>query len=198
VGSFGSSIDHVISEKDEGIYDAWNKGIKASCGEWIMYLGSDDVLCNGILEKKLSFIDSSPQVEYLSGKVMLVDENLNKIRIIGKPYDWSSFKTYMNVAHVASLHKRSLYEKFGYYDVQFKICGDYEFLLRMNRNLKAEYINEVFAKMRVGGASSGSFDSLVEARMAKLKNNIKNPFSIYFDYYYAVVKLKIKHIIGYV
>jgi glycosyltransferase involved in cell wall biosynthesis len=198
VKGFGASIDHVISGKDEGIYDAWNKGIMASSGEWIMYLGSDDVLCNGILDKMLSFIGSNTDVEYISGKVMLVDEGLNKIRIIGKPYNWSSFKTYMNVAHVASLHNKILYEKFGYYDLNFKICGDYEFLLRVNSNLKTQYLNEVFAKMRVGGVSSGSFDSLIEARAAKLKNNIKSIALIYLDYFYAVIKLKIKNMIAYI
>jgi glycosyltransferase involved in cell wall biosynthesis len=198
VEDFEDTVDHVISEEDEGIYDAWNKGIKASFGEWIMYLGSDDVLCHGALDKILCFVNSNPGVDYISGKVMLVDEDLNKIRVVGKPYNWSYFKTYMNVAHVASLHNRRLYEKYGSYDLNFKICGDYEFLLRINKNLKAGYLDEVFAKMRVGGVSSSSFDSLIEARTAKLKNKTKNKFFIHINYLYAAIKLKIKRLIRYI
>ena len=198
VESFGKMVDHVISDKDEGIYDAWNKGVKISSGNWIMYLGSDDVLCYGVLDKVLSFIDLNSDVDYISGKVMLVNGELKKIRVVGKPYKWSIFKTYMNVAHVASLHNRKLYDEYGGYDLSFKICGDYEFLLRAKRNLKAKYIDEILAKMRVGGVSSGSFDSLIEARSAKIKNNVKNHFLIYFDYYFSYVKLKVKVLIGYV
>ncbi|MBP9970812.1 MAG: glycosyltransferase, partial [Paludibacteraceae bacterium] len=51
INSYSSDIDYVLSEKDNGLYDAWNKGIKAAKGDWIMFLGADDQLLSNALEK---------------------------------------------------------------------------------------------------------------------------------------------------
>lgn len=195
VKGFGSEIDYLISEEDEGIYDAWNKGIKASIGQWIMFVGSDDMLCSGVIEKYESIIPGSKNIDYISGKVQLVDENRKPIRIIGERYNWSKFRAFMNVAHVASLHSRRLYDEFGYYDTKYKICGDYELLLRPKNNLKCLFIDYVVSNMAIGGISYNSISALVEAREAKLKNNSKSLLFIYLDYLWAFLKFKGKRVL---
>ena len=188
-------LDYFISEPDRGIYDAWNKGVAASTGHWISFLGSDDMLCPGILDKYEQAILENPMVDYISGKVQLINENGENLSVIGNKYNWNTFCTYMNVAHVASLHNRKLYDTYGYYDLAFKICGDYEFLLRPKNLLRTILIDEIVAKMTVGGISYGSSDALVETKKAKLKNQVKSKLSISIDYIIALVKLRIKKII---
>ena len=56
VKSYGVSIDYSISEKDQGIYDAWNKALKVAQGEWVMFLGADDYILSGSIKVYLDFV----------------------------------------------------------------------------------------------------------------------------------------------
>lgn len=190
-------IDIWLSEPDSGIYDAWNKGVRASSGDWIMFLGSDDILCGGIANTILKNLEKTSDVDYISGKVRLIDDVGMTIRTIGKKLTWRRFRRYMCVAHVGSLHNRTLYEKYGYYDTEFMICGDYEFLLRAGKTIKANFINEVVAEMTVGGVSYASKTSLIEARKAKVKNEINSNLINALDYYWATCKLGVKKCLGF-
>ena len=127
---FRKDIDHLISELDDGIYDAWNKGIRISTGKWIMFVWSDDEFRNDCISdlKKQITIDSN--FDYICGKIMFVNNKGHELKQFGQPFNWKQFRTLMNLAHVSSLHNRKLFEKYGYYDTTFRICGDYEFLLR--------------------------------------------------------------------
>lgn len=195
---YNDTIDVFITEQDDGIYDAWNKGLNASNGEWVMFVGSDDQLCNDIITKLESFILDRDDLEYISGRVQLIDHDQNKLQIVGAKYDWDIFRSRMNVAHVGSLHHFSLYEKFGYYDTSYKICGDYEFFLRIKDKLKASFINEVIANMTIGGVSYCTKSALVEARDAKINHKTKNVFLIFLDYYFSLSKWFFKKLLNHI
>jgi glycosyltransferase involved in cell wall biosynthesis len=192
VNKYISDIDVFITEQDDGIYDAWNKGVKSASSEWIMFVGSDDQLCPNILIELEGFILNHNNIDYISGRVQLVSFDQKPLQVVGDKYNWDVFRTRMNVAHVGSLHHSSLYEKYGYYDTSFKICGDYEFFLRIKDKLKADFFNKIVANMTVGGVSFASKSALIEARNAKLKHHSKDKFFIYFDYYISILKLYIK------
>lgn len=151
-GKFGEKLK-VISETDSGIYDAWNKGVKLASGEWICFLGSDDVLYDnalGVYAQYMNTIDKS--VNYISSKVELVTENLELIKVIGRP--WSNkMKSYCVIAHVASMHRRTLFNS-GLFSLKYGICSDYDFLLRNYNKISPLFIDCVTAKMRIGGVSN--------------------------------------------
>jgi glycosyltransferase involved in cell wall biosynthesis len=162
-------IDYWVSEPDNGIYDAWNKGLTLARGEWIAFLGSDDIYCADAIETYVTFINSHPdrQYDYISTKVELVTAKNELISIIGAAWNWPVFKKKMNVAHVGSLHHRSLFECYGSFDTSYKITGDYELLLRPRDTLRAGFINKVTARMRIGGASHNLLRAFAEAKRAK-------------------------------
>lgn len=189
------SIDCLISELDEGIYDAWNKGIKVATGNWLMFVGSDDELRPECIPSYQRQIQNNIDYDYISGRIMLVNQRGDELREFGQPYDWSVFRTIMNLAHVSALHNRRLYDTYGYYDTSYKICGDYELLLRPKSALKVKFIDKILANMAIGGVSYGSFPALEEARKAKLKHKVKSNPSILFDYYYSVFKLGLSKLI---
>lgn len=147
-------IDYYISESDNGIYDAWNKGIKVSNGEWILFLGADDSLLPDALSKyRLYLSEKSNFYEYISARVYYLNESGQIIKILGEKWNWNTFRKSMTVAHVASLHKKSLFKDIGLFNTAYKICADYEFLMRKEDQLKASFLNETVAQMRAGGIS---------------------------------------------
>lgn len=197
ITKYKPQISVAICEPDKGIYDAWNKGINASKGDWICFLGAGDLLNPNALNEYTKIIQNyqgDNPLEYISGKVTLIDKNNKPLRTIGKAWNWKAFKNYMCVAHVASLHSRNLYEKYGLYNLEYKITGDYEFLLRAGKDLNAAFCNTVVVKMLVDGASS-TFKSVIEQRNSKVNNRSVTAFKGNYDFVIASIKFFIKRMI---
>lgn len=185
----------VVSEEDNGIYDAWNKGVKLASGEWICFLGSDDMLYDNALEiyaKNMNAADES--INYISSKVELVTANLNLIKVIGKP--WSNkMKSYCVIAHVASMHRRKLFDN-ELFSLKYKICSDYDFLLRNYYKIKPLFIDCVTAKMRIGGISNTSaWNALRETLNIKNDRFKERRILNYLFYLKAIIALVIKRYI---
>lgn len=157
ISSYANKIDYTISESDKGIYDAWNKGISHSKGDWVMFVGADDVLLPDAIQKYLRVIDSTTDIDtydYICAHNELVDTKGTVLRIIGQKPEWKVMIKRMAAAHVASLHNRkNLFETCGLYDTNLKICADYEMLLRKRDKLKYLFIDTHIAQMLVGGMS---------------------------------------------
>ncbi|MES2445765.1 MAG: glycosyltransferase family 2 protein [Bacteroidota bacterium] len=189
---YKSKIALVISEKDDGIYDAWNKGVKFSKGTWLMFIGSDDVLHQGALDAYAIFIqESGGNFNYISSRVNLVKNNGKIIREIGKPWRWENFKKYMCVAHVGSLHHKTLYEDFGLYNIDYKITGDYELLLRARNKLRAGFLNVITVSMQIGGVSVGR-NSFSETYNAKVTTGRRNKLIAQMEMMEAKIKYRIR------
>ncbi len=164
-------IKRYISEADNGIYDAWNKGIQLSKANWICFVGSDDILRPNFIEKYIEVIKrinkTNDSVDYISSKVNYVDSQFRTLRILGKEWEWNKFKYGMTTAHVGSMHNRNLFNQIGLYDTNYKIIGDYELLLRKKNQLKAIFIDEILVDMKADGMSL-SFGALVERTKAQI------------------------------
>lgn len=163
INSYKSEIDYLLSECDSGVYHAWNKGISIAKGNWIMFIGADDVLLPNSISEILQFIalNKKRDIDYISAKNIYIDVKDNFIKIIGEEFLWSKMKTVMCVAHVGSLHNRNLFNEVGLYSMKYKICADYDLLLRKKNQLRALFINTEIAKMKIGGMSF-SLNALIE------------------------------------
>ncbi|GAB3512671.1 hypothetical protein GCM10027341_53690 [Spirosoma knui] len=194
-----SKITYWISETDKGIYDAWNKGISRATGEWIMFLGSDDLLLPGALAMYVNFIGTLPaDTEYVSSRVQMADEELNPTRVKGWHWEWPRFLKDMTVAHPGSLHACTLFQKYGMFNTDYKIVGDYELLLRPGKALKAAYIDATTVIMREGGASD-SWAAIQEHYQASTLTGKSPVLPASANMYYVGLKFctkKILHSIG--
>lgn len=161
IDQYKSFIDYCISEKDCGIYDAWNKGVSKAKGDWIMFLGADDYLLDGAIDKYHCFLKNcnAMKLDLISGKYRYVTEKGKLLGVFGQSYDYKVFCRYMNISHGSSLHNRHLFEELGKFDLTYKVCADYEFLLR--KTLKTGFIDEALICMQVGGMSF-SYKGLLE------------------------------------
>jgi len=169
----------IISEKDKGIYDAFNKGIKNSTGEIIGFLNSDDGFYNENTLKLImdSFIEN---IDCVFGDLIYTNYQ-GKINRIwkGSSYKKGYFKKSWMPAHPTFYCKRKIYNKFGLYNDSFKIAGDFELMLRYldKHNISSYYIPEILVNMKSGGISNKSilnkFTILKEEFKAFKLNNIK-------------------------
>lgn len=157
INSYGNKVTVHISEPDNGIYDAWNKGVKAATGEWVMFVGADDVLLPNALNEYLKVIHATEDIcsyDYICAHNEYVDMRGKQLKLLGGKPQWSKMRRGMVAAHVASLHNRTnLFGTVGGYNLDFKICADYELLLRKKEKLRYLFIPAHIARMKLGGMS---------------------------------------------
>lgn len=197
IREFEADIAYWVSEPDHGIYDAWNKALRVVRGQWICFIGADDELVPGAVKTYADVIARYPErkLQYISARVQVTSEGKD-VRVIGKPWSWPLFQKYMTVAHVGSLHHVSLYETYGIYDTGYRICGDYELLLRPRENLRTLFIDRITAKMAAGGVSLKSIAAtLNETRRAKVVTGGRSPFTSALERVWAEVKARARSLI---
>jgi glycosyltransferase involved in cell wall biosynthesis len=166
-----------ISEKDRGLYDAMNKGVKMASGDIIGILNSDDFYTsNNILSQ---VVENIGELDAVYGDIHYVnDRDLTKTV---RYYSSSFFKPWMMrlgfmPAHPSFYCRKSIYQKYGLFDTSFKVAADFEQLLRLifiNR-ISIKYLPIDFVTMRTGGASSSgmtSHKSIIKDHMLAYKKN---------------------------
>ena len=179
INSYSKIIDKFISEPDEGIYDAINKGIRMATGEIIGLLHADDVFFsdNTLHDIMNKFINQN--IDFLYGDVEIF-KNIDDSKPIRR---WTSNKFHpflLNLGwmppHTSMFVKSSLYSEFGLFDTSFSISGDYDFILRVfkNRKLNPYYMPETLVKMMHGGVSTKNFNSFLLKSKEDLKALKKN------------------------
>ncbi|GAT63262.1 glycosyltransferase family 2 protein [Paludibacter jiangxiensis] len=148
-----------ISEKDKGLYDALNKGIKAATGDVIGILHSDDLYYDQDTLSKVAkcFEQTGADLVYANGQyVDKQDPNSVKRIYPAKSYRKRFLRFGWIPLHTTIYVKRELFEKYGLYETQYRIASDYEISLRwfLNDNIKKIFLNEWVVKMRMGGKST--------------------------------------------
>lgn len=153
IASYGNSITYTISEPDKGIYDAWNKGVKAAKGEWILFIGADDCLLPNALNSYLSILPQYRNFDFISAKLNYLDDRNKIVAVVGKEWNYKRCRLNMDVTHVASLTNINYFRRIGLFNTDYKICGDYELLLRGGNSMKAGFNPNIVANMKIGGVS---------------------------------------------
>lgn len=198
VKKYRSYISTFISEKDKGIYDAWNKGIKVAKGEWICFIGADDEFYPSAIKKYTSFlksIENYETIDYVFSKVEYVGLTGKVIQVHGKPWRWKEFRKHMSVSHVGSLHSTKYFKKYGIFNDLYKIAGDYEMLLRAQDSLQAVFFNDIIVRMQIGGISSGNnYSVFKEVSKAKIETGKRDIYLVKFEQYFAILKLFIRKV----
>lgn len=183
-----------FSEKDKGVYDAWNKALKLRKGEWVMFLGGDDVLSDvRALELVAPVLKSfgHGSASYIYSEVALVEEDGQKVlERMGMPWEATSEKLteYMSVPHCGAFHHTALFDRYGNFDTSFRITGDYDFVLRITKGGEQGYYTGLpLVRMTVGGLSANPLFRLRVAR-ENIRALEKNGFAIGWKNRLAVLR----------
>ena len=168
VRKYMDSIACFISEKDNGIYDAMNKGIRIATGEIIGIINSDDWYSENAVEQAVNYF-SQNEADLVYGKVCFVEQNGERKIAQQLPLEMLWYRTV--VYHPSVFVKKKIYEQFGTYNLKYKISSDYELLLRFySHQVKFGYIENVVAYFCLGGLSTTmQKESIEEHREISLK-----------------------------
>ena len=188
-----------ISEPDNGIYDAMNKGIRMATGDVIGILNSDDFYTSNDVLQRIADAFEYNDIDATYGDIHYVnDDNLTKmVRYYSSAVFKRSFMRYgLMPAHPSFYCKREVYEKYGCFDTSYRIAADFENLLRLIfiHRIKTLYIPKHFVTMRTGGASTAGFASrrkiMREHLKAMKKNEVySNFFLLSLRYFYKIYEL---------
>ena len=171
VNKYSKYIEKVVSEKDKGLYDALNKGIKLATGDVIGMLHSDDVYANNsVISKIARQFAMDPEVEGVYADLVFVDRNnTDKVLRTWKAgeYEPGSFIKGWMPPHPTFFVKKSVYDRLGGFNLDLKLSADYELMLRLihKNNIRISYLPETIVKMRMGGISNTSFFVKLKANM---------------------------------
>jgi glycosyltransferase involved in cell wall biosynthesis len=153
--SRGDERIRFISEKDNGIYDAMNKGINLAKSKWLYFLGADDSLKDPDTLKNIVGYLSREYADIVYGNVFF--QNLQKVY----DHEFSAEKLLKrNICHQAIFYHRSVFMKLGFYDLHYKTQADYAFNLKcwLSGKVSQLYVPELIANFADGGKSSESLD----------------------------------------
>ena len=145
-------IDVVVSEKDEGISDAFNKGIERSSGDIVFLLSADDYLPNpNVLSKVITVFEKDESIDIVYGNI--VSKNMQHENVI-RPLSLTGITYNFPIKHPGMFIRKDLYQKLGGYDLKCKMAMDYEFALRACKVSSIfYYIDDVLCVVREGGAN---------------------------------------------
>lgn len=199
---FGERLK-IVSAPDKGLYDGFNKGVRRATGDVVGVLNSDDFYTsNQVLETIVNAFDEHPDIDAVYADVHYVDSS-----DLSKPVRFYSSKKFSRKrmemgympAHPTFYVRRECYEKYGYFDLDYKVAADFENLLRMIyvQNINTFYVEQDWVTMRTGGASSSGLKSHVriikDHFRAFRKNGVRvNPLKYFWRYVEKLQEFRLK------
>lgn len=180
----------VISEPDNGIYDAMNKGIEIATGDIIGFLNSDDFYANNnILSNVTKIFENNSDIDACYSDLIYVNQvdTSNIVRFVkSKKFYKGLFSKGWCPPHPTFFVRRSIYERFGKFDLNYSIASDVDLMMRFleMHNIKSQYIPEIWVKMRMGGITNKNFRNIwlqnKEIILSFKKNNLSVNFLKFF------------------
>jgi glycosyltransferase involved in cell wall biosynthesis len=178
INEYSNQISMIISEPDSGIYDALNKGLKVSTGDYVGFLHSDDFFIEKTLISDVVSLLQKSGAEFCFGNSILTNSITSKVV---RYYQSGFFHPFLfrlgwMPPHPTCFYERKLHQEFGYYSTEYRIAGDFDFLTKvfMNRKVKWIHYDCVMVNMRLGGASNIGIKSkkiIASEIRQSLKNN---------------------------
>jgi glycosyltransferase involved in cell wall biosynthesis len=153
VRNYNDARISILSERDNGLYDAMNKGIMNGKGNWLYFLGAGDTLYSNTLLSIIWKITKDSNIEIIQGDIVIKTkryrDKLSGIVLLER-----------NFCHQGLFYKRTVFDKTGLYNLSYPILSDWEFNIRwfFNRKIKRLYINELLCNYMGKGLSSQKTD----------------------------------------
>lgn len=192
-------ITKVVSEKDSGIYDAMNKGLRHATGDVIGFLNADDMFHDEEVLSDLARAFGAEPLDFAYGDVVFVrpgEESRVVRRSNARGFHAGRLAFGIAPPHPSFYARRSLYDEFGPMKTDYAVAADFEFIARVlqREGIKTRYIDRIFVTMRTGGASTSGLRAIWrnnrEVLRACRENGIATSYpKIYAKYFAKVFEL---------
>jgi glycosyltransferase involved in cell wall biosynthesis len=192
VKSYDDDRINVYSEKDLGVYDAMNKGIKLAKGQWLYFLGSDDQFYdNDVLSDVAGLILNNQKINVLYGNVQIIGELpfwANGVSIYGGEFDIKRLKQ-QNICHQAIFYRNSfLLENNFRYSLKFPVCADWDMNLKCWIQSPFYYFDRTICFFASGGISSQNTDDFHFQINSMILKYERKYISFYINYVKCFLK----------
>jgi glycosyltransferase involved in cell wall biosynthesis len=160
----------VVSEPDEGLYHAMNKGIALASGDVIGTLNSDDIYAGDDVLDTVAAVFDDPVVDACYADLVYVDP-LDTSKIIrywkSRPYELGLFRRGWIPAHPTFFVRRQVYEKYGDFDLRYKIQSDFDLTMRFLEihQVRSVYIPKILVRMRMGGTTNKRLGNIIKGNL---------------------------------
>ena len=145
-------LTYWISEKDEGMYDAINKGLKIASGDFLAYLNSDDLYLPNTVQTVVEYFHSHPDTSLIYGDCNFIDSEGRFLYSYHYPaFKWVRFivLNWSSIPQQATFWRRDIHKKIGYFNPEFKMAGDFEFYARVGKHFRIAHLKKVLAIYRL-------------------------------------------------
>ncbi len=184
----------LISERDQGIYDAMNKGIALSSGDIIGILNSDDLYTStNVIENIVNKFKHKNVDSLFSNLYYVNQDDTNNIQRRWETGTQKLFKEGWHPAHPTLFVKKEIYDRLGVFDLKYRIAADFELMLRFfeKGEISSYYYNAYILKMRLGGTSNNRLSNILKGNKEILdafkKHGIKIPFFYTYKRWFSKV-----------
>jgi glycosyltransferase involved in cell wall biosynthesis len=143
---------HWSSQPDRGIYDAWNRGLERARGTYLSFIGADDTFLGPDSLARIAAL-SCVEADLITARNAYHAPDGRFLRHWGSGWQWRRMRQSMNIAHPGMLVRRELFERVGRFDAGFRICGDYEWFLRLPGDLRTVHSSDPILRVVQGGVS---------------------------------------------
>lgn len=188
------------SEPDDGISDAFNKGIEISSGDWIVFLGAGDKFVHSnVLSDMVGELAKRPKSLVVWGNIIFINDKGKIGKTVSGKFPKRRLKRYMCMPHQATFSNRKIFDEYGSFDNNVRYAMDYDILLRCYNEInEQDYVNYDVSYMLVGGISQkGDNGAIKDYRDLQIKYRVwVTPIS-FILYYWAIFKILIKKLINF-
>jgi len=152
----------VISERDSGLYNAMNKGLRLSTGDWIYFMGSDDTFFSSTVLSELLAMGAFEREAVVYGNVQVLGNAswAKHNEIYDGPFPLKKLLS-KNICHQAIFYPRSVVDKVGLYNESYNVCADWDYNLRCYANADFSYVDKMIADFTAGGYSTRVADKFI-------------------------------------
>lgn len=188
IGAEGKHVAKIVSEKDDGIYDAMNKGIDLASGDIIGFINADDFYASTTVLMDVATAFEKSGVDSCYGDLCYVSKNDTERTVRywrSAVFVPGAFEIGWCPPHPTFFVRRSVYQRLGGFDLSFKIAADFELMARYLEaaRITSYYIPQVLVKMRLGGTTNRSLSNIfrqnTEIRRALSKIGLRSSLSIF-------------------
>ena len=181
INEYRQYIDIFVSEKDKGVYDAMNKGISYAKGKYISFMNAGDTFYNYTILEEI-FKNKSYNYDIIYGNANIINGQGKQHIEYPPKYITKSFFIYGGLNHQATFIKKSLFTKYGNYDLKYKITSDYEkFLKFISLGASFQYINKVIVNYYTDGLSANLVNTDKEREIIKTKYFSKQEINEFYN-----------------